>query len=157
MTMIYFEDIELGVREELGSYTFTEDDIIKFASEWDPQVFHTDPEAAADSIFGGLVASGWHVNVIWMKLIVASRLNKMRESGFRMAGGVSPGFKDMKWLAPVRPGDRLTYFTNSAEQVDLKSRPNFGILRSYNEAINQDSVTVMTFTGQAYMGKRPTD
>jgi len=155
MKMIYFEDIELGMREELGSYTFTAEDIVQFASEWDPQVFHTDPEAAKDSIFGGLVASGWHVNVIWMKLIVASRLNRMRKEGFRMAGGVSPGFKDMKWLVPVRPGDTLTYFSTSAAKVDLKSRPEFGILQSHNEAVNQDGVTVMTFTGQAYMGKRP--
>lgn len=157
MKMIYFEDIELGHREDLGTYTFTAEDIIKFASEWDPQPFHTDPEAAKDSIFGGLVASGWHVCCIWMKMIVSMRLNKYHEDGFRMSGGVSPGFNDLKWLAPVRPGDTISYYSTSANKVDLKSRPEFGILESHNEAINQDGVTVMTYTGKAYIGRRPKD
>jgi acyl dehydratase len=126
--MIYFEDLPLGIKTDLGTYTFTEDDIIKFASRWDPQPFHTDPAAAQDS------------------------LEKMKQ---RVAGGVSPGFRDLKWLAPVRPGDTLHYYSTNTEKVELKSRPAFGILRSFNEAINQDGVSVMTFTGQGFMGRRP--
>ncbi len=157
MTMIYFEDVPLGNREELGDFTFTEENIIEFAEQWDPQSFHTDPVAAKNSLFGELVASGWQVCAIWMKLMVGTRLNKMREDGVQMSGGVSPGFKDLKWLAPVRPGDVLSFSATSMEKVDLKSRPEFGILRSHNEAVNQDGVVVMSFTGQAYMGRKPKD
>jgi acyl dehydratase len=153
--MIYFEDLPLGIKTDLGTYTFTEDDIIKFASRWDPQPFHTDPAAAQDSIFGGLVASGWHVCAIWMKLMVANRQRHLEKMKQRVAGGVSPGFRDLKWLAPVRPGDTLHYYSTNTEKVELKSRPAFGILRSHNEAINQDGVSVMTFTGQGFMGRRP--
>src|SRR5665213_1525365 len=73
MSPLYWEDIEIGTRRELGTYTFTEEEIIRFAKKYDPQVIHTDPEAAKDSIFGGLIASGWHTAAIWMKLSMAER------------------------------------------------------------------------------------
>jgi len=151
--MSWFEDIELGVRTDLGTCTFTTENIIEFAREWDPQPFHTDPDAAKDSIFGGLVASGWHVCAIWMKLMVEARINEARDRGQR--AGVSPGFLDLKWLAPVRPGDCLHYYSTTHEKVDLKSRPEMGIIRSYNEAFNQDGVRVMSFIGQGFVPRRP--
>lgn len=153
--MKYFEDVELGVQSDLGIYEFTEDNIIAFASKWDPQPFHTDPVAAQDSMFGGLVASGWHVACAWMKLMVAERERFAASGGEVYAGSVSPGFKNMKWLAPVRPGDRVHYFSITSEKVDLKSRPNFGILRSENVGINQDDIAVISFIGQAFMPRRP--
>jgi len=153
--MMYFEDIPLDETREMGSYTFTEEEIIKFASEWDPQPFHTDPVAAEESIFGGLVASGWHLCAIWMHLMVTNR-KREREAGVeRVAAGVSPGFRDLKWLAPVRPDDTITYHSTTTEKVDLRSRPEFGILRSLNEGINQDGVRVLSFTGQVFMPRKP--
>lgn len=153
--MIYLEDIPLNQRMELGTYTFTEDNIIAFAKQWDPQPFHTDPVAARDSIFGGLVASGWHVACVWMKLMVGARTRTWKERGEAYGGGVSPGFRELKWLHPVRPGDVLGYSTTTLEYVELKSRPEFGILRSRNEAVNQDGIKVLSFVGQAYMPRRP--
>ncbi len=153
--MIYLEDIPLGHKSDLGTYTFSKDEIIEFASQWDPQPFHTDDDAAKDSMFGGLVASGWHVVCIWMKLMVKNRAEELRAGGEEVSGGVSPGFRDLKWLAPVRPGDTIHYWTTTQEKVELKSRPQFGIIRSLNEGFNQDGVLVMSFVGQGYIGRRP--
>jgi acyl dehydratase len=74
----WFEDIEIGSRRELGSHTFTQDEIIAFAKKYDPQVFHIDPEAAKHSMFGGIIASGWHTAAMWMRLAVESRTLKKR-------------------------------------------------------------------------------
>lgn len=153
--MSWFEDIELGVKTDLGTYTFTEEAIIAFAAKWDPQPVHVDPVAAQNGPYGGLIASGWHVCAIWMKLMVASRINADRQGGQR--AGVSPGFLDLKWLAPVRPGDCLHYSTTTHEKIELKSRPDRGIIRSYNEAINQDGVRAMSFIGQGLIQRRPVE
>ncbi len=152
---MYLEDIPLGVKSDLGSYTFTEDEIITFAKEWDPQPFHTDPEAAKASIFGGLVASGWHVTCIWMKLMVAARFSAAHADNEKQGAGVSPGFLDLKWLGPVRPGDTIHYTSTTHGKIELKSRPDMGILQSFNEGINQDGVRVMSFIGQGMMRRRP--
>ncbi len=153
--MIYFDDIPIGAFSDLGRYTFTEENIIAFAKLWDPQPFHIDPDAAKDSMFGGLVASGWHVTCAWMKLMVAEREKAAKERGAVYAGGVSPGFLDLKWRAPVRPGDTLHYTSITVEKLDLQSRPTFGILRSENIGTNQDGVKVFSFIGQAFMPRRP--
>lgn len=152
---MYLEDIPLGETRKLGNYTFTEENIIAYASQWDPQPFHTDPVAAEQSQFGGLVASGWHVACVWMKLMVGSRKKQWEEHGQAYGGGVSPGFEKMRWIAPVRPGDTVTYTTTTREYLLLKSRPNFGILISDNEGFNQRGEKVFSFVGKAYMPRRP--
>lgn len=159
--MSWFEDIQLGVKTDLGTYTFTEEAIVAFAKKWDPQPVHIDPIAAQSGPYGGLIASGWHVCVIWMRKIVDNRFGRDSEEsedsgqaeGQRQ--GVSPGFLDLNWHAPVRPGDTLHYFTTTHEKVELKSRPDMGIIRTYNEAINQDGVRVMSFIGQGLTARRP--
>ena len=83
--MAWFEDIEIGRVMELGSHTFTSDDIIRFAEKYDPQPYHTDPEAAKDSHFGGLVAAGWHIAAVWMKLMIAARERRRQASAGRSA------------------------------------------------------------------------
>lgn len=159
--MAWFEDIETGTVSELGSYTFTKEAIITFAEKYDPQPFHLDEEAAAKTHFGGLVASGWHTAAIWMKLMIAARQNAPEERvepapDGRSApkGGPSPGFLDMKWLKPVRPGDKLTYRSTVIEKIDLKSRPLLGIVRSRNEGINQTGELVFSFIGQGLIERR---
>jgi acyl dehydratase len=157
---LYFEDVVLNVKTELGSWTFTEDDIIRFARAFDPQTFHIDPVAAAASPYGGIIASGWHTASIWMKLVIAHReriLAQYPDLKARpgQAAGVSPGFLDLRWLKPVRPGDTLTYATTPIERVDLKSRPELGLIRALNTAHNEAGELVMSFKGQGFYPRRP--
>jgi acyl dehydratase len=159
--MAWFEEIEIGQAMELGSHTFTSEDIIRFAKKYDPQPFHTDPEAAKDSHFGGLVAAGWHIAAVWMKLMITARKTAPKdESGpapdGRPApqGGPSPGFFDLKWIKPVRTDDVISYRTTTTEKVDLKSRPYQGIIRSLNEGFNQNGELVFSFIGQGLIERR---
>ena len=159
--MAWFEEAEIGKTVALGSHTFTEADIIRFAEKYDPQPFHTDPEAAKETHFGGLVAAGWHIAAIWMKLMITTRRDAPVEESApapdgRPAprGGPSPGFLDLKWLKPVRAGDTITYRTTATERVDLKSRPYQGIIRSLNEGFNQNGELVFSFIGQGLIERR---
>ena len=151
--MRYFEDLVVGGRIETGSFTFTESEIIRFAREFDPQPFHIDPVAAKASHFGALVASGWHTVAISMKMLLLKTGALDPEA--RGAFGPSPGFRDLEWLKPVYAGDTLTYSTEIIEKVDLASRPEWGIIRNRNEAVNQRGETAMRFTGQAFCMRRP--
>lgn len=154
---MWFEDIALGEQVTLGSYTFDEEEIIAFAKQYDPQPFHVDREAAARSPYGGIIASGWHVCAVFMKLTVAF-FDRMRASGNVegiQANYVSPGFRDMKWLKPVRPGTTLTYTTERVAKLDWPSRPHLGLLESKNEAHDQNGELVFAFTGRALVPKRP--
>ena len=94
----YFEDFEPGQVYELGTRTITEEELVAFAREWDPQPFHVDPEAARESVFGGLIASGWQTGAIWMRMYVDTMLGS--------AARGSPGIEELRWLAPVRPVTR---------------------------------------------------
>ena len=155
--MPWFEDIEIGSRLELGSHTFSAEEIIRFATKFDPQYFHIDAEAAKAGPFGGLTASGWHTAATWMKLMIASRTGREDapdEAGRKPAGGPSPGFLDMKWPNPVRPGDTITYSSTVIEKIEMKSRPQWGIIRSRNVGINQHGQTVLEFTGQGMIERR---
>lgn len=156
--MPWFEDIEIGSRMELGSHTFTADEIVAFAKKYDPQYFHTDAEAARHGPFGGLTASGWHTTATWMKLMIASRQGReepLDADGRKPpAGGPSPGFLDMKWPAPVRAGDTITYSSTVIEKIEMKSRPQWGIIRSRNNGVNQNGETVLSFIGQGLIQRR---
>ncbi len=152
---MWFEDFRIGARMDLGSYTFTEEEIIRFAKKYDPQPFHIDPEAAKAGPFGGLVASGWHTGATWMKLMIRLRQTTPRPKGDDSPqGGPSPGFFDMRWPNPVRPGDTVTYSAECVERVTLKSRPGWGIVRHRNEGFNQKGEMVFHFIGQGLMPRR---
>jgi acyl dehydratase len=156
MSGLYLEDIELGAKRELGSYIFTEDEIIEFGKKYDPQPFHIDKEAAKASIFGGLIASGWHTAAIWMKLSVDGRKRDSEDGKPRvLRSGVSPGFEDMKWLKPVRPGMTLTYTSETFEKVELRSRPELGLIKTRNEARGANGELVFSFIGKGFMQRRP--
>jgi acyl dehydratase len=144
----YFEDFRPGQTVELGSRTVTEEEIVAFARQWDPQPFHTDAEAARDSVFGGLIASGWHTGAMWMRLYVDSLLGGSASQG-------STGVEELRWLAPVRPGDTLTGSLEVLEAVPSERRPDRGTVRIRAEMVNQDGVTVMSMTSRGHFGRRP--
>jgi acyl dehydratase len=144
---LYFEDFEPGQVLELGSRVVTEDEIVAFAREYDPQPFHVDPDAAAASVFGGLIASGWHTNAMWMRLYVDSLLGRAAAMG-------SPGVEELRWLAPVRPGDTLSGRLTVLEATPSERRPDRGTIRSRGEMVNQDGVVVMTMVARGHFGRR---
>ena len=147
MPDLYFEDIEPGEVYELGTRTVTETEIVAFAREWDPQPFHTDPEAANGSVFGGLIASGWHTGSMWMRMYVDTMLGS--------AARGSPGIEELRWLAPVRPGDTLSGRLEVLEATPSATRPDRGTIRIRGEMVNQDGVVVMSMTSRGHFGRRP--
>jgi acyl dehydratase len=152
---MWFEDVVLGEKRDLGTYTFTEEAIIAFAKKYDPQPFHIDPEAAKHSLFGGIIASGWHTAAVWMKLAMASRKSDAESGRMTARSGVSPGFENMRWLKPVRPGMTLRYSLTPIEKVDLKSRPELGLIKNLAEARDETGELVFSFTGKGLMARKP--
>jgi acyl dehydratase len=149
--MIYFDDIKVGDRRELGSYTFTADEIKRFARQFDPQPFHLDEEAAKQSHFGGLVASGWHTASVFMKL--QSRL--INHIGAEVSkAGPSPGYRNLRWLKPVFAGDTLTYSTEVVRKRELATRPQWGIVFTHVTAVNQRGELVYEFEASVMFARR---
>ena len=147
--MRYFEDLEAGSVYELGSVVVDEAEVIEFATRFDPQPFHIDPVAAAESHFGGIVASGWHTCAMFMRLFVDGFTKDTASMG-------SPGMDEVRWLAPVRPGDVLTgWFTIESTRASA-TKPDRGLIEASWEMRNQDGVTVMSMRGIGMYGRRPT-
>lgn len=144
----YFEDFRAGEVIELGSHEVTEEEIVGFARQWDPQPFHVDPEAARESVFGGLIASGWHTGAMWMRLYVGAMLDTAASQG-------SPGVEELRWLAPVRPGDTLSGRLTVLDTTPSERRPERGTVRIRGEMVNQDGVTVMSMVSRGHFGRRP--
>ncbi len=143
----YWEEVEIGRRRELGTYTFSEEEIIRFARKYDPQPFHIDPDAARNSIFGGIIASGWHTAAIWMKLAIAERANSQGKSPLLRAG-VSPGYEDMRLAQTRAAGMTLRYSSETTGKVELRSRGDVGILLTSNEAHDENGGLAFRFTGK---------
>jgi len=156
--MRFFEDIEVGQRRELGSFTFTADDIKRFAAQFDPQRFHLDEEEGRKSLFGGLAASGWHVGSVCMKLIIADNQRQAeiaRSRGEAIAvGGPSPGFRDLRWLRPVLAGDTIRFSSEIESLRASASRPEWGILQARNTGINQRGEPVFSVLASAFVPRR---
>jgi acyl dehydratase len=133
----YFEDYVPGEVHESGSIAADEQEIIAFAQRFDPQPFHTDAAAARESIYGGLIASGWHTACLMMRLLVDHYISRVASLG-------SPGIDDLRWLKPVRPGDVLAVRVSILEVKRSRSKPDRGIVHSYIEVLNQDREIVMT-------------
>jgi acyl dehydratase len=132
-----FEDFQVGAKYEFGSITVDEAEVIEFARRYDPQVFHVDPEAAKKTVFGGLIASGWHTGAMMMRLMVDNYLMTVESIG-------SPGLDELRWLKPVRPGDVLSVRVTVLEASRSRSKPGWGVIRSLIEVINQNREVVMT-------------
>ena len=144
----YWEDYEVGTKYPLGSTTFTVDEIVEFARQYDPQSFHIDAEAAKDSLFGGLIASGWHITSKLMRLFVDHYLDKRTALG-------SPGLDEVRWLKPVRPGDTLTAWVECGGKLPSKSRPEMGVVHEHWRATNQKGELVLTMKGINMVRRRP--
>lgn len=152
-----FDAVEIGRVAQLGSHRFTEDDIVGFGRDFDPQPFHVDPVAAANGPFGALAASGWHTASAWMSKLVAYReaAAAAAKAAWRPTPnwGVSPGFRDLKWLRPVLAGDTLHYATETTEKRLLASRPGWGHVSSLSRGHNQRGELVFEFRGGGFMAK----
>jgi acyl dehydratase len=146
----YFEDVAVGSKASFGHYAVTRDEVIEFASRYDPQPFHLSDEAAAATHFGRLSASGWHTCAMTMAMLVEHMKHQ------RQAGLGSPGIDELRWLKPVYPGDTLRCETEVLEKRVSASRPEMGIYKSRMTVLNQDDVAVMTFVSNGLIRTRPT-
>lgn len=153
-----FDAVEIGRVSGLGSYDFTEDNILAFARDYDPQAFHVDHDAAARGPFGALAASGWHTAAAWMSRLVTHRnavAEHARTAGLPMPSwGVSPGFRDLKWKRPVLAGDTIHYATETVEKRLSVSRPGWGLVFSRSTGHNQAGELVFEFRGGGFMAQR---
>jgi acyl dehydratase len=144
----YWEDYEVGQKFPLGSTNFTEQEIIDFAKQYDPQTFHVDHGAAAESMFGGIIASGWHVAAKMMRLFVDNYVDHRTALG-------SPGVDELRWLKPVRPGDTLTGWVECADKVPSRSKPCLGVIHERWLVTNQNGELVMTTKGINMVRRKP--
>jgi len=143
----YLEDFEVGETLELGSCRVTREEILEFARRYDPQPFHVDEAAARQSIYGGLIASGWHTTAMLMRLLVDGM------AGVNSMG--SPGTDEIRWLKPVRPGDTLTARAVVLDVVPSRSKPDRGHMRAAYEVFNQKGEKVMTMISRGIYARRP--
>lgn len=149
---VYFEDIVIGDRFDFGPLTLTRDESIAFAAEFDPQPFHLSDEAAAQTHFGTISASGWHTTALFMKMFVAAM---QREPGRQAASLGAIGVDELRWLRPVRPGDTLRGVNEVIEKKASRTRPEMGIVRNKVTIYNQDDRPVMTMIPVAMWRTRP--
>jgi acyl dehydratase len=145
----YWEDFPADKVFEHGSRTLSEAEIIAFAHDWDPQRFHTDPAAAKETPFGGLVASAWHTGCVMMRFMCDAYLNESSCIG-------SPGLEEWRFPLPVRPGDTLRYRGTVLESRPMKSKPDRGIVKWRWELLNQRDDVVMSCVGTQFYLRRPT-
>ena len=147
--MLYFEDIELGTKSAFGRYEVTRDEVIEFATKYDPQPFHLSDEEAAKTHFGRLAASGWHTAAMMMRMLVDNM------SDIQQAGLGSPGIDELRWLKPVFPGDVLRIESEILDKRPSRSRADMGSFRSRSTIFNQDDVAVMTVVSIGLVRRTP--
>ncbi|MGN6375400.1 MAG: MaoC family dehydratase [Sphingomonas sp.] len=147
--MRYFEDIAVGATASFGRYAVTREEVLDFARRYDPQPFHLSDEAAAETHFGRLSASGWHTCAMTMRMLVEHFEHE------QLAGLGSPGIDELRWLKPVYPGDALRCETEVLDKRPSRSRPEMGSYRSRTTVFNQDDVPVMTFVSSVLIRTRP--
>lgn len=148
----YFDDFTVGQTFEFGTYDVTEEEIVRFGQAYDPQPFHTDTDAARSSIFGGLVASGWHTAAMSMRLMVDNFISPAHSLG-------SPGIDELRFPAPVRPGAKLRVRITIAELRPSRSKPDRGLVRQRLETLDTrdpaNSEIVLTMTTMGLWRRRP--
>ncbi|WP_137288312.1 MaoC family dehydratase [Natronorubrum halophilum] len=148
--MQYYEDIEVGDSQEFGEYHVTKAEIIEFAERYDPQPFHVDADAAEDSAFGELVASGWHTASICMRLFIDGRIQDRASMGAR-------GVDELRWKQPVKPGDTLSIRTEVVDKRVSESDSRRGYVDTLLEGINQHEDVVISWVGLEMIERRPND
>jgi acyl dehydratase len=144
----YWEDFPAGWTCEYGSRTLSEEEIIAFARDWDPQRFHTDPQAARDTPYGGVIASGWHSGSVMMRMMCDAYLSEASCIG-------SPGIEDWRFALPVRPGDTLRYRATVLEARPSASKPDRGIVKWRWELLNQRDEVAVSMTGTQFFLRKP--
>jgi len=149
--MIYFDDLEVGQETLFGHYDVTREEVLEFAQKYDPQPFHLSDEAAAETHFGRLAASGWHTCAMTMAVIARHVV------ATDQAGLGSPGVDELRWLKPVYPDDRLTVTGRIVEKTPSRSKPQIGVIRTETTVRNQDDAPVMRFTSIVMMLRRPAE
>jgi acyl dehydratase len=147
MAKVYLEDLTVGREWHSGRRTVTREEILAFAQEFDPQVFHVDEEAARRSMYGGIIASGWHTAALCMRLIVDGLVSEVVSLG-------SPGVDALRWTKPVRPGDTLAVRAVCLEARPSRSQPDRGLARFRYEVRNQHDEVVMTMEALAMVARR---
>ena len=146
--LVYFEDVEVGETHRFGRYEVTAEEIIEYASQFDPQPFHVDAAAARRSVFGGLIASGWHTGAMFIRMVCEHAVPGAATTG-------ALGFDDLKWLKPVRPGDILSVETRISEKIERPSRLGVGTVKIEGRVLNQRDEPVMTLTSLVLYRRRP--
>ncbi|EHP44044.1 MaoC-like dehydratase [Cupriavidus basilensis OR16] len=148
MPTLYFEDFAVGSKRDLGSHLVTEEEILTFARQYDPQPFHVDKEAAQKSIYKNLISSGWMTCSIMMRLLVDNMTSKAASMG-------SPGVDEIRWLKPVYAGDTLSVSLAVLDARASSSKPDRGVVHTQWEATNQRGELVCTVKGMGMYGRRP--
>ena len=143
---LFLDDLQVGNTFVSATHQLTADDIKRFATEFDPQPFHLDEDAAAHTIFSGLAASGWHTAAVTMKLLVAS--------GPKLAGGIVGAGGEIEWKTPTRPGDVLHVESEVVELIASKSRPDRGLVVLRSRTVNQRGDVVQTLTAKLMVPRR---
>lgn len=144
----YWEDFPVGCTHQSAGVTVSKEEIVGFASQFDPQPFHVNEDAAADSAFGGIIASGWHTCSLGMRMMCDTYLLETASLG-------SPGVEKISWLKPVRPGDTLRLSMVVLDTRILASRPDVGLVRSRWQMFNQNDECVMEMEGYGMFYRRP--
>ncbi|BCF89126.1 MULTISPECIES: MaoC family dehydratase [Paraburkholderia] len=142
-----YEDMEVGKSYEVGSHTFTRDEIVRFAEQFDPQPFHVSDAGAAASPYGTLIASGWHTCSVMMGMLVRNVLAGSTSMG-------SPGIDDLRWLKPVRVGDTIRMMNSVLDKRVSASKPDRGIVSTEWQGFNQNGELVITVRSKAIFGLR---
>ena len=148
---LWFEDMEVGVLDRFGHYQVTREEVIDFASRYDPQLFHIDDEAASKGIFGRLAASGWHTCGMMMNMMV----QYWRDSGVEESSLGGAGMDELRWTRPVYPGDTLHCTIELLEKTPSKSKPDRGMTRSRITVFNQNDEPVMSVIAIGIFRRRP--
>lgn len=143
----YWEDFKVGEVEQIGGKRVDKEEMIAFARQYDPQPFHVDEAAAKQSIYGGLIASGWHTCAMVMRMMCDAYMLHSASVG-------SPGIDNLKWLKPVRPGDTISARRTTLEMRASKSKPDIGIVNNLWEVFNQSGEMVMSMQGYGMFRRR---
>jgi len=145
--LVHFEDVRVGQVHRFGRYEVTREEIVEYARQFDPQPFHLDEVAARQSMFGGLIASGWHTGAMLMRMICEHAIPGTATTG-------ALGFDDLKWVKPVRPGDILSVETVVTDKQESRRRLDIGTVKVASRVLNQDGDAVMTLTSLVLYRRR---
>ena len=146
--MLYWEDFTVGRKMKFGAMEVTEEEVIEYATEFDPQSFHIDKEAASEHFFGGIIASGWHTAAMCMRMMVDGYLNNSATMG-------SPGVEQLRWKKPVRPGETLHVTAEITDRSLPKSKPELGFVKFSHVVCNQDGEVKMTMISSGMFLRKP--